>query len=330
MARRDEPNESEFPLLKDDSAPDVSEQAGASATSDATQNTSTSKPSESKRIARVSVADRLAEAAPEPITLPQTSLKLQTRRDFLLYGAGAVALIAGFWWLLPEDTQHRLGAHAAAPRPGKERFLDKSLKFDDDVAAALYSPNRLVPTYSKSQVTPNLINNYNGQTPDPGYLDDWNLTLVGLASGKIERVGIKSLLSRFAHHEQITRLVCVEGWSAITWWGGLLFSDLLQAYPPRPGARWARLDSSINLDSDGNPDPYYVSIDLPTAHHPQTLLATHHNGAPLTVDHGAPLRLVAPMKLGLKNIKAVTKITYTILEPADYWNERGYSKYDGL
>ena len=97
---------------------------------------------------------------------------------------------------------------------------------------------------------------------------------------------------------------------------------------------WAALHSSVNLgtDDDGNsiPDPYYVSIDLDTARHPQTLLATHNNGVPLSVEHGAPLRLVVPMKLGLKNIKAITKISYTATQPRDYWNERGYSKYDGL
>ena len=73
-----------------------------------------------------------------------------------------------------------------------------------------------------------------------------------------------------------------------------------------------------------------MSIDLATARHPQTLLATHLAGAPLTLAHGAPLRLVAPVKLGLKNIKAVTHIVYTVAQPPDYWNERGYSKYDGL
>jgi len=64
--------------------------------------------------------------------------------------------------------------------------------------------------------------------------------------------------------------------------------------------------------------------------HAQTLLATHQNGQPLTVAHGAPLRLLVPMKLGLKNIKAVTRIAYTREEPRDYWAERGYSRYDGL
>jgi DMSO/TMAO reductase YedYZ molybdopterin-dependent catalytic subunit len=60
------------------------------------------------------------------------------------------------------------------------------------------------------------------------------------------------------------------------------------------------------------------------------LLATHHNGQPLTVEQGAPLRLLAPMKIGLKNIKAITQIYYTVEEPADYWSIRGNSKYQGI
>jgi DMSO/TMAO reductase YedYZ molybdopterin-dependent catalytic subunit len=69
---------------------------------------------------------------------------------------------------------------------------------------------------------------------------------------------------------------------------------------------------------------------LPTARHPQTLLATHFNGQPLTVEHGAPLRLLVPVKLGLKDVKAITRITYTAEESGDYWAERGYSHYDGI
>ena len=91
-----------------------------------------------------------------------------------------------------------------------------------------------------------------------------------------------------------------------------------------------RVESTVNLDASGSPDPYYVSIDLATARHPQTLLATHLSGQPLTVEHGSPLRLLAPVKLGLKNVKAITKLTYVAEEPRDYWAERGYSRYDGI
>ena len=74
----------------------------------------------------------------------------------------------------------------------------------------------------------------------------------------------------------------------------------------------------------------FMALDLATARHAQTLLATHLSGQPLTLEHGAPLRLLAPVKLGLKNVKAITKLTYVAQEPRDYWAERGYSHYDGI
>ena len=248
----------------------------------------------------------------ETIEVAPDAWRRRTRRDFLAFGAGALGVLA-----VGRSLRH-------------EGWLaNNAVRFDDDVAEALYSPNRLVPTYTKSQITP-LKNNYNGATPGPGYIPAWHLTLDGLSSGLAVSLDIRTLLTQYQIHDQITRLVCVEGWSAIAWSAGLKFDDLLQAYPPVSQAKWARLESSVNLDSSGNPDPYFVSIDLPTARHPQTLLATHFNGQPLAVDHGAPLRLLAPVKLGLKNIKAITRITYMRDEPKDYWAERGYSRFDGI
>ena len=206
-------------------------------------------------------------------------LRYRTRRDVLLFGAGALTVLAGAGALLPPATLGRLGLHRNVNPRGKEWLLNKALRIDDDVAEALYSKNRIVPTYTKSQ---------------------------------------------------ITRFVCVEGWSAVAWWAGLRFDNLLRAYPPMSQAKWARVESSVNLDASGNPDPYFVSIDLATARHPQTLLATHHDGQPLTVEHGAPLRLLVPVKLGLKNVKAITRITYSAEEPKDYWEQYGYSSYDGI
>jgi DMSO/TMAO reductase YedYZ molybdopterin-dependent catalytic subunit len=267
-------------------------------------------------------AEQLLQMAP-------ARLHQLTRRDVLLFGAGAVAALAGGGFLLPQDTLSRLGVRRNIDSPRKEWFLNKALRIDDDVAEALYSRNRRVPTYTKSQITA-LKNNYNGATPDPGYISGWNLTLDGLASGLSISLDIRNLKTRFTVHEQITRLVCVEGWSAVAWWAGLRFDDLVRAYPPMSQAKWARVESSVNLDASGNPDPYFMSLDLATARHPQTLLATHFNGQPLTVDHGAPLRLLVPVKLGLKNVKAITRISYVAEEPRDYWAERGYSRYDGI
>ena len=256
-------------------------------------------------------------------------LRYRTRRDLLLFGAAAAVVATGAGYLLPQNTLNRLGVRRDLNSRGKEWLLNNALRVDDDVAEALYSPNRIVPTYTKSQITP-IKNNYNGVTPDAGYISGWNLTLEGLASGLSVRLGIRTLMNRFSVHDQITRFVCVEGWSAIAWWSGLRFDDLLRAYPPKSQAKWARVESSVNLDNSGNPDPYFVSVDLSTASHPQTMLATHYDGQPLTVEHGAPLRLLVPVKLGLKNVKAITRITYSAEEPRDYWAQYGYSSYDGI
>jgi DMSO/TMAO reductase YedYZ molybdopterin-dependent catalytic subunit len=267
----------------------------------------------------------------EPIEVEPSILRRWTRRDVLLFGAGALATLAVGGSQLPRNVLQRLGLDQGSGTTGPENkwLLNQALRLDDDVSTVLYSQHHLVPTYTKSQITP-LKNNYNGATPDPAYIPGWRLTLDGLSSGLAVSLDIEALLARHQIHDQITRLVCVEGWSAIAWWSGLRFDDLLHAYPPVSQAKWAHIESSVNLDANGNPDPYFVSIDLLTAQHPQTLLATHLNGKPLPVEHGAPLRLLVPMKLGLKNIKAITRITYTKDEPPDYWAKRGYSRYDGI
>ncbi|MGA8481178.1 MAG: molybdopterin-dependent oxidoreductase [Chthoniobacterales bacterium] len=266
----------------------------------------------------------------EPIEVEPSILRRWTRRDLLLFGAGALATLAVGGSQLPREVLQRMGLdQGGTSRPENKWLLNKALRLDDDVSTALYSQHHLVPTYTKSQITP-LKNNYNGATPDPAYIPGWRLTLDGLSSGLAVSLDIEALLASHRIHDQITRLVCVEGWSAIAWWSGLRFDDLLHAYPPVSQAKWAHMESSVNLDANGDPDPYFVSIDLLTAQHPQTLLATHLNGKPLTVEHGAPLRLIVPVKLGLKNIKAITRITYTKDEPPDYWAKRGYSRYDGI
>ena len=282
-----------------------------------------------------------AERPEVPVAVPRSRLTAQSRRDFLLFAAGVFAAGTGAWVLLPPRAKSRLlpgavndrldtlAARVGLTRQRREQLLDRSLTFDDDVAEALYSKDRRVRLYDTSQAEP-LRNNYHGRTPGPEFLQGWALELRGLATGERVRLTREQLLRRFTLHGQVTRLVCVEGWSAIAWWGGLRFNDLLAAFPPAPGARWAAMRSEVGLDSAGRPEPYFVSLDLETARHPQSLLATHHGGRPLTLAHGAPLRLVAPVKLGLKNIKAITHIEYVADEPPDYWNQRGYSKYDGL
>jgi DMSO/TMAO reductase YedYZ molybdopterin-dependent catalytic subunit len=160
------------------------------------------------------VAHRLhdiqAEQQPKVTAVSERDLRARTRRDFITFGLGTLAAAAAAGFLLPSDTLRRFGLRSIGSSPLKENFLDKVLAFDDEIAKYLYSPERLLPTYSKSQIT-DLRNNYNGATPHPSYIPNWNLTLKGLASGTAETLTIQDLRDRFVVHEQITRLVCVEG-----------------------------------------------------------------------------------------------------------------------
>ncbi len=135
--------------------------------------------------------------------------------------------------------------------------------------------------------------------------------------------------------EMTTELKCIEGWSVVVNWTGARFSDFIDKFQPatRDGAPPDAANQPENLlpyVSMVTPDGgYYVGMDMPSILHPQTLLAYEMNGAPLTLEHGAPLRLVTPTKYGIKQIKRIGRIAFTNERPADYWAERGYDWYSG-
>ena len=135
--------------------------------------------------------------------------------------------------------------------------------------------------------------------------------------------------------EMTTEFKCVEGWSTIVNWAGVRLSDFMARYLPQ-----TKNGASPDINNPQNfatyismvtPDGgYYVGLDMPSALHPQTFLAYEMNGSPLTIPHGAPLRLVTPTKYGIKQIKRIGRIAFTNERPADFWAERGYDWYAGL
>ncbi|HMD01204.1 MAG TPA: molybdopterin-dependent oxidoreductase [Ferruginibacter sp.] len=117
---------------------------------------------------------------------------------------------------------------------------------------------------------------------------------------------------------------CIEGWSQVTHWGGVKFSDFVKKYG---------LDEQSKMNYVGlvTPDEqYYVGIDRKSILHPQTILCYEMNGAPLPPDQGAPLRLIIPVKYGIKHLKRIGTITFSDTRPKDYWFERGYDYFSGL
>ena len=129
-------------------------------------------------------------------------------------------------------------------------------------------------------------------------------------------------VKKLPHVEMVTEFMCIEGWSEIVYWGGARLRDFVAAFPP------SGLPEYIGFETpDGQ---YYVGIEREVALHPQTLLAYELNGQPLTPDHGAPLRLVTPLKYGIKQLKQIGRMTYTQTRPRDFWHGQGYDYYAGL
>jgi DMSO/TMAO reductase YedYZ molybdopterin-dependent catalytic subunit len=119
-----------------------------------------------------------------------------------------------------------------------------------------------------------------------------------------------------------TQFFCVEGWSTFFSYSGVRFSDFMKIYGIDTHYQYVGLDTPNHQ--------YYVSIDMDSMLHPQTLLAYEMNEKPLAVEHGAPLRLMIPIKYGIKSLKRIGSIRFSNHRPHDYWEERGYDWFAGL
>jgi DMSO/TMAO reductase YedYZ molybdopterin-dependent catalytic subunit len=180
----------------------------------------------------------------------------------------------------------------------------------------------LIPEFPISSIDPKalLINTYN-LTPkiDP---IDYKLVIDGEVKFPTELNLFN--LKKLPFTSMIMQHVCVEGWAAIVQWGGIRLRDLAQMVQPKDGVRYVLFESA---------DKYTESWDLASALHPQTLLVYQKNGQPLPVENGAPLRLAAPIKLGYKQSKWVTKISFVSQVPQGgkgYWEEQGYEWFGGI
>jgi DMSO/TMAO reductase YedYZ molybdopterin-dependent catalytic subunit len=203
---------------------------------------------------------------------------------------------------------------------GVEAALGRISQFNDRVQGLLFDPNQLAPTYPDAMITrPFPFNAYYGED-EVRQVDGaaWRLELAGLVADK--RPWTLDALRAMPQHDQVTRHICVEGWSAIGKWGGVRFSDFLA----RVGA-----DTSAKFVGFKCFDDYHTSIDMATALHPQTLLALTYDGAPLPPKYGFPLKLRMPTKLGYKNPKHIQALFVTNAFPGGYWEDQGYNWFGG-
>lgn len=185
---------------------------------------------------------------------------------------------------------------------GAETFSKASQRLITDRTA-------LAREFSASDLSPTFKANGNVDPQSPEYLAhvangfaDWRLVVDGMVAKPLS-LTLAQLMSMPAR-EQITRHDCVEGWSAIGRWRGPMLGNLLKAAGLSTRARYLVFHCA---DSFGD-TPYYESIDLVDAFHPQTILAWGMNGARLPVAHGAPIRLRVERQLGYKHAKYVMRI----------------------
>jgi DMSO/TMAO reductase YedYZ molybdopterin-dependent catalytic subunit len=164
---------------------------------------------------------------------------------------------------------------------------------------------------------------------------EWRLRIVGTADHRPDRLVTLTDIKALPRVEMTTELRCIEGWSTVVSWAGARLADLaaVTGLATRSGRTFdPRERPSDLLDYAALATPgggYYVGLDMASALHPQTLLCYEMDGRPLTPEHGAPLRLVIPVKYGIKNLKQIGTIRFTDMRPADYWAERGYDWYAG-
>jgi DMSO/TMAO reductase YedYZ molybdopterin-dependent catalytic subunit len=229
------------------------------------------------------------------------------RRLFLKQGLslGALALLSGCEVTDDETVQ---------------KVLWGMSRWNDRVQSWLFDPDRLAPEFPESAIAKPF--------PFNAYYDRDEVRTVDPASYKLEISGLvrdkKSWtlpeLYALPQVSQITRHICVEGWSAIGKWSGVRFSEFLQRIGADLTARYVGFKCA---------DDYSTSIDMRTALHPQTQLTLRFADQILPPDYGFPMKLRMPTKLGFKNPKYIVAMFVTNDYPGGYWEDQGYNWFSG-
>jgi DMSO/TMAO reductase YedYZ molybdopterin-dependent catalytic subunit len=206
-------------------------------------------------------------------------------------------------------------------RSAVQSVLRAVSSWNDRVQELLFRPNHLAPTFSEAQVVkpPRYNAYYEIEEVKPVAEAGWKLELAGLIQDK--RSWTASDLRALPEQEWIIRHVCVEGWDYIGQWSGPSFRHFLERIGADLRAKYVAFKCA---------DDYTGSIDMATALHPQTILATKYAREPITDPFGFPVRLRTATKLGFKNPKWITAIEVTNTYPGGYWEDKGFNWFSGL
>jgi len=252
----------------------------------------------------------------EKFTVDQ-KIRRRTFISFAVFFAASTAAYKSWDWLYhaPSETS---GITARARQPLRAAMNKTEIFF-----RKFFSTDHLVKTYPKSMAAKKVRVNSNIGNEDKNFNPDtWQLSVLK-HTGETLKVNLADLKA-LPKTEIIFDFKCVEGWDQIQHWGGVRFIDFIKQY---------KLDDQTDLAYVGMETPdgkYQVGLDMESALHPQTILAYEMNEEPLQSIHGAPLRLIIPVKYGIKNLKCIGKIAFSNQRPPDYWAKRGYDYYSGL
>ncbi|HXH71033.1 MAG TPA: molybdopterin-dependent oxidoreductase [Pyrinomonadaceae bacterium] len=248
----------------------------------------------------------------------QRRMRNMSRRGFLIGGATAVFGYLGYNWLR---------------EPEQQSIFTRTFEFNENLSQTFYSPKNLAPEFPR-ELAGARVNG--GEGMSEGFnAETWNLQVGGLAGRRDDLILTLDDIKSLPRMEMTTELKCIEGWSIVVNWVGARFSDFALKYPQktRNGSQpdvQNRPQDLLPYVSLVTPDEgYYVGWDMPSIMHPQTLLVYEMNGAPLALEHGAPLRLATTTKYGIKQINRIGRIEFTDERPRDFWAERGYDWYSG-
>lgn len=244
-------------------------------------------------------------------SLPSKKIRSRTLWSFAIFILFFAGIYSGWNWLQNQPKQK-----------GALLPLRKGMDFNGYVFDNFFSASRLTSTYPKNFAAPRVRVNGDvgmGEDFDPF---TWKLKLKK-QNGEVLNISLEEIKA-LPKTEIIFDFKCIEGWSQVTHWAGVKFSDFVEHY---------QLQDEVGLKYSGMVTPdsgYYVGIDNKSMMHPQTILCYEMNGEPLPFNQGAPLRLIIPVKYGIKHIKRIGTIYFQNTRPADYWYERGYDYYSGL
>lgn len=222
---------------------------------------------------------------------------------------------AGFWawkWL----------RHQPLAADGTRKPLRKVLNANETVFKGLLSDNHFAKEYPKSAAVKKArVNGDLGLKTSFGPVA-WKMNVIK-KNGDTLKITLEEI-RKLPKTEVIFNFKCIEGWSEVTHWGGVRFSEFIKAYGLNEEASMKYLGLST-------PDKqYYVGIDMPSAMHPQTLLCYELNGQPLPINQGYPLRLIIPVKYGIKHLKRIGSMYFDNERTPDYWAKKGYDYFSGL